>query len=1396
MGCTKEADLSDLGACCAWEMHRSQHNQEHTGDPVNVVTGAFTLVETDFAVPCQRLPLVFTRAYDSQAHAFEPAGDLGPGWTHSFALRIERKEGIEDVVYVDDRHTRLEFRCVDGRLRVPEGAQGMRLASTPTGWTLRQLDGLGADFDTDGRLTLLYRPGSRRDSVLTLYHASDRLERVEGATGALLFDWADGRIVAISTPAGRWGYDYDAEGRLVAVTRPSGITQRYAYASDKHVVTVLDVDPKSDVSTPRRESREITGMRHVFAPAAPGEREVALVTNVYTSEYRVALQVDAVGGETRFAYNQFTRMTAVTDPEGWTTVHAYDKAGNTVRVLTPEGRVTEFVYDARRNLLATLTAGRRIEHVRFADEAWFERGAELASRAAAQRSDFLQFVPTDIVEAYDDAGNAPLRRDANGDVTRYSEYTPFGQPGRVKFPDGRELRTTFDDRSGLPLRRERWSGGTLERWWEWTRDDVGNVVLSVEGSGDGPLQSETSVYDPTGTLVVRQESHVGVRSPGFPSVEHRAYDAAGRLVRRVTEVRSAPDAPPRGRTERYGYDADGNLAWEARGGEARAFDWDPRGNLLTLSRLDPSAAPGGPRTVLERREYDDAGRCVGREDATGGRTRYQYDGCGRTTRIDGPGTPPTTFVYDRDGAIIEQSGPDGTLRTDEGPNGVTAVDDLERRLETERDLLGRTVRLTRDGAVTTWDYSPLKVRKLAPDGTWHEQSAGEPQLSELGPAPHLQVEWHRDALGRPLELRSGEAASPTTRRRWEWLDHLGKRVEREADGTPTTIRVDSSGALVARRRGEVELTYERDEEGRLVRWHSSDGTLDRQYAYGVDGQLASVTSPGWLERWERDAAGRPVLHHQEIDGVPFQVRLEWGSANQLREARTDGWWMRIETGETGDASRVELPGRTVEIRREAHRHEVRWDDGSSSVTEHRREGIVSWSQEAGGRRWQWTYAWDALGRLGRELRETPAGKSELVYRYDAADRLVAVEDGVGREVRGWAWDGRGNLLEAREQGGVVARWTVDELDRIREWTGADGRPLGVEYDTGGRLVRAGTFRAAYDAGGHPREIGHLTDVRCGTDGSLTAWTREGHRERVGWCLGRPVCFPGEVQAFWFDEVVLACSVGGRTRAVWTDPRGSIVGIEGLSPTVGYDPWGVADEVLPLPLGYEGRLRAAGVYDNRARVYLPGLARFAQPDPDGIADDPNVYLYGHGNPLRWTDTTGHAATRSGVGCLAHMPAVDLLPLVSIEAFRAAGIEVASTWIQMPGFLDISSRAHYVHRSAAGEVVGRTRVVGPGWLESRPHFVHSDVRGERVGSSYIKSPGLLDTMFGLLDPPPHLDTYNANSERVGSVWVRPPGFMDIDQRSHLASYDAAGDSTGTTRLVLPGRFESHPHLVHHG
>src|SRR5437016_10463560 len=119
MGGAKETDLSDLRACCAWDMVTLQYNQDHTGDPVNVVTGAFTLNETDLVLPCQRLPLVFARAYDSLAHQEGRSGDFGSGWAHTYELRIERIN--DDVYYVDDRHARLKFERMEDQFVAPPG---------------------------------------------------------------------------------------------------------------------------------------------------------------------------------------------------------------------------------------------------------------------------------------------------------------------------------------------------------------------------------------------------------------------------------------------------------------------------------------------------------------------------------------------------------------------------------------------------------------------------------------------------------------------------------------------------------------------------------------------------------------------------------------------------------------------------------------------------------------------------------------------------------------------------------------------------------------------------------------------------------------------------------------------------------------------------------------------------------------------------------------------------------------------------------------------------------------------------------------------------------------------------------------------------------------------------
>src|SRR6266568_3952626 len=178
MGCIKEADSSDYQATYKTSPPTAQSNQDSTGDPVNVVTGAFTLSEQDVTFPTQRLRLELTRHYNNQLHNGDPnrqPGAFGRGWTHSFNLHLEPGPQAGQLTYVDDQGSPIVFleeeaRDSGGRgkeYKAPPGALGMELTQKSNGeFQLRQIDGLTAEFDRRGRIRAMVRPGPEAESRL------------------------------------------------------------------------------------------------------------------------------------------------------------------------------------------------------------------------------------------------------------------------------------------------------------------------------------------------------------------------------------------------------------------------------------------------------------------------------------------------------------------------------------------------------------------------------------------------------------------------------------------------------------------------------------------------------------------------------------------------------------------------------------------------------------------------------------------------------------------------------------------------------------------------------------------------------------------------------------------------------------------------------------------------------------------------------------------------------------------------------------------------------------------------------------------------------------------------------------------------------------------------------
>lgn len=116
---------------------------------------------------------------------------------------------------------------------------------------------------------------------------------------------------------------------------------------------------------------------------------------------------------------------------------------------------------------------------------------------------------------------------------------------------------------------------------------------------------------------------------------------------------------------------------------------------------------------------------------------------------------------------------------------------------------------------------------------------------------------------------------------------------------------------------------------------------------------------------------------------------------------------------------------------------------------------------------------------------------------------------------------------------------------------------------------------------------------------------------------------------------------GTSNKSWllADERGSIIAETSTTGAVvqvnSYDDYGVPASGNVGRFGYTGQLWLAeiGMYSYKNRIYHPGLARFLQPDPIGLAGGMNLYAYVGGDPINFTDPWGLRRLVSQVGCIS-------------------------------------------------------------------------------------------------------------------------------------------------------------------
>jgi len=1292
MGCSKETDQSDLTATKQKNPPPAQNNQEHSDDPVNLVTGAFTLDEQDLSFSTQRLVLELTRYYDSQQHSESgKMGAFGWGWTHSLNLYIEDGPEENEYSYVDDRGAKITFKIdpESGDFISPPGALGLKLSRTDDGgFRLRQIDGLIAEFNTEGKIIAMIRPGLAADSRIDFtYDGLGRLAEAQGAGSRGIKFQYKGKSplvrVVVDHTGRKWRYFYDRYNQLVKVVDPAGRIRRYSY-------TYQPVQITNEAGA--LERREVRGLHQVFK-YAPGEdtEPVVEVTNYYTSANRVYEQVDAQGNVTRFDYNRFTRMTYMTDPAGWTTVYGYDQSGNTTKVRMPEGGTTEYIYDEGRNLLVEIDPlGHRTEYAELKDSSILDREMEFGHRALGNRSDYVTISSDQVAVGYDKYGNRSMMRDALGNTSRYLDYTDFGHPRRVILPTGNEIHYEYDERSGLPVRMEQeltiGRSEPMRLIREWTYDPLGNVIRHVEWveSRDGKINDKrvtTQTYDKHGHQPISKLTWIenDDESGTFPGEEQFEWDELGRLTAHKILRRTSADADPEELITRFGYDVLGRKIWEiASDGTAFCAELDLEGRIVEsflVKNVTPKLLANVPeqeRQMRERWAYDLLGNVIEYVDSTGAKTISEWNERGLCTRVIEPTGHTTDYEYDRDGREIAQrtsAGYEIHSTYDLAGRMIAQKDNAGLEMNWEYDALGRMVKATQITEDMTsemlYGYDELGrlIETNYPDGAYERLAYDERHnliRREKGPEPVYVEVYTYDGLGRPMEIRAGAENELKTQFAYRYDDAQRLVETYDALGNVTREFHDTTGNLIRRVDAEgraLHLIY--DEKGRLTRRKAADQSADAQLVYDFADRLIGAKEGPIVYRWDYDEAGQVTHHHQKLGQATKMVSYRYDQIGRLIQKQLDNrWWMKFDYAEASPfISQIRLPGHTIDVETDAQGRitEERWAGGNRTRYEYQPDGVLkklTFLDEQRRLIFGQQFTHDARRRPITEIRHQPG--QEIHYRnyYDKSDRLARVDRGTAsglNEFRRYTYDTLGNRLSEYRDGLPYQTWRYDTANRIVQVKDND-KSIPYEHDRCGNLIRYGERQFVYDASQRLQQVSQY-----GVSKPLAKYFYSATNQRVLIERSKGVeqviydgvqeiaseSSVGQWTAYWGIQpdslVAFSTTERRKPEMIFVDMQYSPVSIGKSRQLTNYDPFGVQIQKTGtgLPFGFAGKRYdpESGFYNNRIRLYDPFSGRFTQPDPLGIVDGLNLYQYARSNPLVYGDPSGFTSVKTAKGSIS-------------------------------------------------------------------------------------------------------------------------------------------------------------------
>lgn len=480
---------------------------------------------------------------------------------------------------------------------------------------------------------------------------------------------------------------------------------------------------------------------------------------------------------------------------------------------------------------------------------------------------------------------------------------------------------------------------------------------------------------------------------------------------------------------------------------------------------------------------------------------------------------------------------------------------------------------------------------------------------------------HYDAVNRPTSMVYTQPGTPDLAYAWTY-DQTGGDFFRHGIGRLTTATFPE---------GSVQYAY--DAHGRIAQVRQTLAAkagvnplpvvLTVGYTYNAAGRLASQTYP----------SGRKlVLDH--TDGLPSTMSLAKDSSSpgtplisNLQYAPFGPpvrWDWAMTTGPLAHVRELDVSGRMVRYRLGDHLRDIHYD--------------------AAGRITAYTHRSMGTGLAAPEL--------DQQFGYDELGRIILV--GTALNTWTYAYDATGNRTSVSLNGSPAA-YAVDAASN--RLNAVSSPPISFSHDAAGNITSDGHFTLAYDL------RGRLTALsRPGQPTSSYAYDHAGRRVRKSSSLGSSstVIFVYDNQGqllgeydstgeaireyVWLDDLPVAVVMADPALGPSAAPLVYLVHADHLNtPRVVVDragamrwrwlaePFGTSTpETSPSGLAaftynlrFPGQFYDAesGVHQNVMRDYLPGVGRYAQSDPIGLAGGINTYSYALNQPTKYTDPTG-------------------------------------------------------------------------------------------------------------------------------------------------------------------------------